>query len=133
MALQKPCPARLSGTWDGPGLSSLGCFFGSSCLCSWARPHLAGGPLSSLGNQGSLCAQTPSNYSRWQLLDGDTCREGSLPGSVCSELDIQLPRIAVPQGGSPRAIHRGSATALSAGSPHVLSPSHVEEAPGSGL
>lgn len=131
MTLQKLCPARLLGSWDGPGLSSPGPFFGSSCLCSWAWPHLAGSPLSSLGNQGSLCVQTPSSDSCCQLLDGRH-RQGALRQGACA-LDTQPSRLAVPRGNSPRAGHRGPATALSTGSPKTLSPSHGEEAPGSSL
>lgn len=107
----------------GVGLASACSACASAAPASaQAWPCLAGSPLSSLGNQGPLCVQT-----RLPLA------EGSLPGSVCSALDTQPPRIAVSRGGSPRAGCRGSATVLSAGSPNGLSPSHVEEAPGRGL
>lgn len=62
-------------------------------------------------------ATTPAG-SCWM----ETQAEGSLPGSMCSELDIQPLGIAVPQGGSPRAGHRGAATVLSTRSPNDLSP-----------
>lgn len=52
-------------------------------------------PLS-LGNQGSLCIHTLSNYSPLAAAGWKTHAEGTLPRSVCSQLDIQQPRIAVP-------------------------------------
>lgn len=106
-------PSPPPGHPGNAGLSSPHLLFGSSCLCSWDWPHLAGSPLSSLGNQGSLCVQTPSIHSLWQLLDRRHTRRGRLPGRVRSEPDTSHPDEQFPE-----ETPQEPATALSTG-PHI--------------
>lgn len=129
-----PCLSlgRLGRAW--PLLA--GPFFGSSRLVSQAWPHLAGGPVSSLGNQGSLCVQTPSSYSHWHLLDGRHMQRAPCQGVRAWNWTPAVPTSSSPRKlpkSRPQRLSHGSVTALSAGSPDMLSPSHREEAPASGL
>lgn len=108
-ALQQLRPVCHLGIQDVTSLSSLGPFLGSSCLCPRAGPHLAGSPLSSLGNQCSLCVQTPNSYSCLVAAGQETQAEGTLPGSVCSERhrasQIRSPLRRVPKSEPQRLSH----------------------------
>lgn len=71
--------------------SLLGSFLGSARVCARLGSIFAGSPLSSLGDQGSLCVQIPSDCSGLAGWMGDTYRGDPTRGACALTWTLSLP------------------------------------------